>query len=45
MYAVTHLHFLPWGDFSCAPVDDPQRSDSILQPPGTLGVDTGNPDK
>jgi len=28
MYAVTHLHLSPWGDFSVAPVDDPQRSDS-----------------
>lgn len=30
MYAVTDLHFLPWGDFSAVPVDDPQRSDPIV---------------
>ena len=30
MYAVTHFHFSPRGDFSAVPVDDPQRSDSIF---------------
>jgi hypothetical protein len=30
MYAVTHLHLSPWGDFSAASVHDLQRSDSIF---------------
>lgn len=45
MYAVTRFHLFPRGDFSGASVDDPQRSDSFLQPPETLGADTGNPGK
>lgn len=30
MYAVTHLHLSPKGDFSAALIDDLQRSDSIF---------------
>lgn len=30
MNAVTHLHLPLWGDFSVAPAEDLQRSDSIF---------------
>lgn len=45
MYAVTHLHFSPKGDFASRLSKTCKGLTMFLRPPETLGADTGNPGK
>ena len=45
MNAVIHLHLSPWGDFIVAPSMTCKGLTLFMQPPETLGADTGNPGK